>query len=127
MIAVTRRFAYARPAHVCVRYSVAAYEPASSVEFTIQGPPGFTGSHGFHVHPEENGAVLTHWIEGAASARFVPAWLMVVRPLHDALIADALDKAEAAAAGTAWIPAPFPRRVRILRRIAGRRSPRRGA
>lgn len=111
--------------HAFVRYTVAGYEPGRSVEFRIHGPQGFSGRHGFHVHPDEDGAVLTHWIEAEARGRFIASWLLAVRPLHDALVEDALDKAERAVTGRLDAPARWSRWVHLLRRLGARR--RRGA
>jgi hypothetical protein len=53
---------------------------------------------------------------------FIPAWSTVVRPLHDALIEDALDNAERETTGTVAEPAGWSWWVRTLRRVLGSRS-----
>jgi hypothetical protein len=48
------------------------------------------------------------------------AWPRVWRPMHDALIEDALDTAEAALARSAVAQRPLPTWVRVLRTLARR-------
>ncbi|MCJ7726050.1 MAG: SRPBCC family protein [Acidimicrobiia bacterium] len=105
--------------HAFVRYHVEDYRPGSSVVFRITGPRGFSGTHRFDAGSDGDGAVLTHTIDGAASLRFAMPWFMVVRPLHDALIEDALDNAEREATGTVAGPARWSWWVRMLRRLLG--------
>jgi hypothetical protein len=117
--------------HGPIRYSVEGYEPGRKVVFRFNGPPGFHGIHRFEVEPTAQGSELRHTIDMglSGSARF--SWPLVFGPLHDALLEDALDKAEAALSGSEWQPREFPWRVRFLRSLAargrkGRRSGGRG-
>jgi len=111
--------------HGPIRYRVEEYEPGSRVRFRFTGPPGLDGTHDFAVQATPDGCRLCHTIEGRTSGRMLAAWPLVFRPLHDALLEEALDKAErAAAGGTARSPS-WSWWVRLLRRAASHRGPRR--
>jgi len=107
--------------HGPIRYRVAEYSPGSHIVFGFTGPPGLTGTHEWRVEPAGEGCLLRHAIEGAAAGRMLAAWPMLFRPLHDALIEEALDKAEQALTGTVARPSSWSWRVRVLRRVAARR------
>jgi hypothetical protein len=107
--------------HGPIRYHVEAYEPGRSVVFRFSGPTGLSGIHRFEAVGDGDGAVLGHVIDGNAALRFAPSWLLVYRPLHDALIEDALDRAEEACTGTVERPARWSPWVRLIRRGAARR------
>jgi hypothetical protein len=108
--------------HAFIRYRAEAYQPGRTVRFRFGGPNGLSGTHSFEVEGDHSAATLTHTIDGAVTLRFAPVWLAVVRPLHEALIEDCLDRAEAEAAGAAPGPTRWSWWVRLLRRLArGRR------
>lgn len=115
--------------HGPIRYSVQSYEPGRSVVFRFHRPAGFRGTHRFVVEPMDGGCQLRHVIEMSISGSALLSWPLVFGPLHDALLEDALDKAEAALAGKAWVPRAFPRKVRLLRGLVarGRRKGRRAS
>jgi len=108
--------------HAFIRYDVTAYEPGRSVTFRFKGPRGLTGTHRFDTAEAGDGTLLSHTIEGNVALWFIPAWLTVARPLHDALIEDALDNAERETTGTVAEPAGWSWWVRTLRRVLGSRS-----
>jgi hypothetical protein len=107
--------------HGPIRYHVEAYEPGRFVIFRFSGPAGLSGTHRFEVERDGEGAILGHVIDGGAIVRFAPVWILVFRPLHDALIEDAFDRAEAACTGSVERPARWSAWVRFLRRRASRR------
>ncbi|MCB2223555.1 MAG: SRPBCC family protein [Actinobacteria bacterium] len=107
--------------HGPIRYVVESVEPGRSVTFRFTGPPGLAGTHAFEVATDGDATALTHTIDGRASARFALPWLLVYRPLHDALVEDALDRAERETCGEVASPARWSWWVRMLRRLAGRR------
>ncbi|OFW55102.1 MAG: hypothetical protein A2V75_03055 [Actinobacteria bacterium RBG_16_70_17] len=111
--------------HGPIRYRVEEHEPGSRVRFRFTGPPGLDGTHDFTVQAVPGGCRLCHTIEGRASGRMLAAWPLVFRPLHDALLEDALDKAERAITGSAPAPPSWSWWVRFLRKVAARRQPRR--
>ena len=112
--------------HGPIRYVVERYDPGRGIEFRFTGPEGFEGSHRFEVEPASDGAcVLRHTIDMTARGAARLSWPLVFRPLHDALLEDALDKAEASLgvqpAARTWSPW-----VRFLRWILARRRRRAG-
>ncbi|HEX9106436.1 MAG TPA: hypothetical protein VF832_04400, partial [Longimicrobiales bacterium] len=116
----------ARGGHGPIRYYVVEYEPGKAVEFRFSGPPGFAGGHEFLVERADldgqPAARLRHVValrpEGDARYK----WPLVYRPLHDALMEDLLDRAEATLRGQ---PVPASRwswYVRLLRSLLKGRS-----
>ncbi len=82
--------------HGPIRYFVEAYEPGRSIRFRFTAPRGFVGTHVFDVRSVAPETVqfrhaLTMRLEGMARL----SWPLIYRWLHDALIEDALDCAEA--------------------------------
>ena len=86
--------------------------------YRIFGPRGFTGRHGWEV--ETNGrTILRHVVEADCRGWARLAWPLVIRPIHNALHEDILDRGEAAVGGSP------PRRewsrwVRLLRWVIKR-------
>ena len=111
--------------HGPIRYSVIAYEPGRKVTFRFLSPRGFVGTHWFEILGQgTSGTILRHTIDMSLVGAARLSWPMVIRPLHDALVEDALTHAQVALgeppAPVAWSPW-----VRILRRIVGQRGKRR--
>jgi hypothetical protein len=106
--------------HGPIRYRVEAYEPGRLVRFRFTSPRGFEGNHAFVVKPSGEGSLLRHELVMRATglARF--SWPLLFRPLHDALIEDALDRASAEL-GHPAAPRRWPLRVRLLRALLRRR------
>lgn len=108
----------ARGGHGPIRYTVLSYSPGHRVWFRFTGPAGFRGGHGFELSPDGPGrSVLSHRLEMDLSGRAFLTWPLIFRPLHDALVEEAMDRAEAWSRG---VPTPAPRRspwVRLLRRF----------
>lgn len=102
--------------HAMIRYSVDEYVPGRRVRFRFSKPRGFVGWHELSLVPAREGCHLRHTlcVELHGLARI--SWPTVIRPLHDALIEDALDRA------ATWLGVGGPRsrwswRVRSLRRV----------
>lgn len=107
--------------HGPIRYTVEAYEPGQHVRFRFTAPRGFHGTHAFSVEPVDQGrARLRHILEMRTTGPARVSWPIVFRPLHDALVEDALDMAERRMGAT-----PRPRGwspwVRVLRGVLARR------
>ena len=117
----------ARGGHGPIRYDVVAYEPHRRVQFRFTAPAGFHGHHCFEVHASSGGddrapsVVLRHELRMRTSGWATASWPLVYRPLHDALIEDALDRA-ALAVGEPPRRAGWSRWVRLLRRVLARRG-----
>ncbi len=100
--------------HGIIGYSVDEYVPGQRVRFRFSAPRGFHGWHEFAVVPAVGSCDLRHTlvVEPRGLTRF--SWPVVFRPLHDALIEDALDKAEEHL-GSPRPVSPWSWRVRFLR------------
>lgn len=101
--------------HGPIRYYVEAWEPGRWVRFRFTRPKGFLGTHEFAVESREEGALLRHTLEMEVTGAARLTWPLVFRPLHDALIEDALDRAARAADRPPDPPARWSLRVRLLR------------
>ncbi|WP_017594984.1 SRPBCC family protein [Nocardiopsis potens] len=84
----------ARGGHGPVRYSVVEYLPGRRIRFRFEAPAGFLGHHGFSVEETDGGVLLRHLLTVQPVGPARVSWPLVYRPLHDALLEDALDKAE---------------------------------
>ena len=101
----------AKGGHGPIRYFVKSYEPGRNVYFEFTAPAGFDGFHGFELEEiDPDSTVLRHVLEMKAAGPALFTWSLVFRPLHDALLEDALDKAErnlgctpAGASWSAWV------------------------
>ena len=102
----------ARGGHGPIRYEVAEHLPGRLARFRFTAPRGLEGEHRF----ERDGSMLRHVLEGRATGKMLVAWPLVFRPLHDALIEDALDRAEAAVGGQPVAQRRWSPWVRLLRR-----------
>lgn len=108
--------------HGPIRYTVEAHEPGRRVVFRFTGPRGFDGTHTFEIEGiTATRTRLLHVVEMRTHGAALLTWPLLFKPLHDALLEDALDRAERAIGGH---PAPrsWSRRVRLLRRGLARRG-----
>ncbi|MEV6103264.1 SRPBCC family protein [Streptomyces sp. NPDC051940] len=113
----------ARGGHWVIRYTVTGHAPGQWVRFRFDAPRGLTGFHDFALHPlpDGTGTVLRHTMAVRLRGPFVLLWPLAVRWLHDALLEDALDRAERAVTGTVARPNRWSPYVRLLRSLAARR------
>jgi hypothetical protein len=108
--------------HGPIRYAVVAYEPGKKVTFEFISPRGFVGKHWFEVVAHgASGTVLRHTIEMSLVGSALLSWPLVIHPLHDALVEDALTNAQIAL-GEQPTPLTWSPWVRLLRRVVGRRG-----
>ncbi len=90
------------------------HQPGGPRRFRITGPSGFTGWHGWEV--AANGAtMLRHVVEAECRGWARLAWPLVIRPIHNAMHEDVLDRAEAVLGSGRPPTREWPRRVRFLR------------
>lgn len=112
--------------HGPIRYSVIAYEPGRKVTFRFIAPRGFVGTHWFEVLGHgASGTTLRHTIDMSLAGAAMLSWPLAIRPLHDALVEDALTHAQVAL-GEPPTPVAWSPWVRLLRWIVGRGGKRRG-
>jgi hypothetical protein len=109
--------------HGPIRYRVEVHEPGRMAAFRFTGMRGIEGSHRLEVEPAGPGAVVVrHVTEAQIGGRLLVVWPLVIRPLHNALLEDLLDRAELAVTGTVASPARWSPYVRLLRGRLRRRG-----
>ncbi|MDD5297740.1 MAG: hypothetical protein PHU46_12575 [Rhodocyclaceae bacterium] len=114
--------------HGPVRYAVEAFGPGRLVKFRFMAPSGFEGGHFFEVLPAGGrGALLRHTLDMSVTGLAALSWLLVYRPLHDALLEDALALAQLSLGKVPQIR-PWSLWVRALRwLLSGGTAPRQWA
>lgn len=105
--------------HGPIRYAVEARSPGRLVRFRFAQDLGLEGTHTFVVLPVGDGSVLRHELEARARGRMRLAWPLAVRWLHDALLEDLLDRAQAEVGSPPARPAQWSVWVRLLRTAYG--------
>jgi hypothetical protein len=108
----------AKGGHGPIRYAVSSYTPGERVVFSLTAPPGFEGSHRFELGRDAAAPVLRHVLDMRTRGLATLLWLLVIRPLHDALLEDLLAHA-ASAPPPRW--SWYVRRLRSA--LRGRRRP----
>lgn len=104
-----------RAGHTPIRYIVESYEPGRRVRFRFTAPRGFDGFHMFEIEQEPAGGVrIRHTLAMRARGIAMLTWPLVFRPLHDALIEDAFDRAQRSF-GPLASESRWSARVRFLR------------
>lgn len=104
--------------HGPVRYRVESVDPARELVFRFTGPSGFEGGHAFTITSVSDAATrLRHEIRLRPHGLARLTWPLFFRPMHDALLEEAFDKA----AHELGLPLERPYRrsfwVRLLHRI----------
>jgi hypothetical protein len=110
--------------HGPVRYAVARHDPGRLVAFAFTPAFPIAGEHRCVVLPGSvhGKTMLRHVLEGRPRGWLRLGWPLCFRWLHDALIEDAFDRAEAQVAGESWQPRRLPLHVRALRRMLSGRG-----
>lgn len=102
--------------HGPIRYVVESYEPSRKIRFRFTAPRGFDGYHAFIVEADgKDRTALRHELVMRVHGAARLSWPLVFCPLHDALIEDALDRAEMQATGRVVRPARWSAYVVMLR------------
>lgn len=104
--------------HGPIGYVVDDYQPGRAIRFRFTRPKGFNGWHGLDIADDDgDGVILRHTLCMTTHGMAVASWAIVFRPLHDALLKDALATAEASLGRTPKLT-PWSAWVRSLRWIA---------
>jgi hypothetical protein len=107
--------------HGPIRYRVEMYEPGRAIRFRLTGRD-VHGTHGFEIKDSAPGMVrLEHRLCMRVSGVARLSWPLMYRWLHDALVEDALDRAEAAVTSQPLQERHWSLWVRFLRRVASRK------
>lgn len=113
----------ARGGHGPVKYHVSEYAPGKRVVFEFDRSglvAGFDGHHLFEVIPHGERVGLRHVIDARCDIRTWLKWLLFVQPLHDALLEDALDRAEWSSGSAPSKPKRLGLRATFLRWVIRR-------
>lgn len=105
--------------HGPVRYHVIAHQPGRRVEFRFDSL-GLDGTHALEVLPGRVAeATLLRHVLLADTHRLVDRlrWILILRPLHDAMLEDILDRFGTAVGHPPRRPARWSPYVRLLRRL----------
>ncbi len=109
----------ARGGHGPIGYLVEEYEPGARSLFRFENTHPFSrGLEGYHTLFMERGAQgtkLIHEIVGTIRGRALLFWPLAIRPLHDALVEDALARAAKHFDEVRPFPPKLSRWVRLLR------------
>ncbi len=112
-----------RGGHGPIRYRVVEHVPGRQVRFAFEQEQlsrGLFGHHWLQVEARPGGTAIRHVIDGEArGAGGLLRWHLLSRPLHDALLEDALDRAELALTGQVSRPARWSPYVRLAMRLLG--------
>jgi len=82
--------------HGPIGYFVEEYELGQSIKFRFTNPKGFNGFHRYEVvRSTQQSVLLRHTIEMTLHGSARLTWPLIIRPLHDALLEDALATAQA--------------------------------
>jgi hypothetical protein len=108
--------------HANIRYVVDSYEPGRYIRFRFTAPQGFIGTHCFSLDEINPDVVrIKHEIKMKLKGSARLWWPAAIRWLHDAVVEDAFDKAEA------WLGSPplhkrtWSNWVKFLRYLLGRK------
>ena len=106
--------------HGPIRYTVEQYEAGRWVRFRFTAPTGFDGYHALELTTTDAGVgqQLRHVLEMNARGVGALQWAVIYRWLHDALVENALDRAERHASGE-QVRTPWSLWVRVLRKALG--------
>ena len=106
--------------HGPVAYRCVDYVPGQRAIFEFEPKRwsrGIRGRHRFDVIADGASTILRHEIDARTSLGAALRWAFIIRPLHDALVEDALDRGEKETTGTVVRPARWSWYVRLLRRL----------
>lgn len=104
--------------HGPFRFSVESFEPGRYIRFRFTAPKGFIGTHYFQL--KENTAdkvLLRHVLEMNVVGFARISWPLIYRPCHDALLEEALDRAQSFLAGEPRRPRKLSFRTKLLIRL----------
>jgi hypothetical protein len=77
--------------HGAIRYVIDVYQPGQLVKCRFTRPSGFQGYHWLEVLPDgQHNTILRHTIHMRIYGWTQLSWFFMIRPLHDALLEDAL-------------------------------------
>jgi hypothetical protein len=109
----------ARGGHGSIGYDIVEYIPEKRIRFRFTAPKGFEGWHELSL--ENN--IMRHEIKMVAHAKAIAIWFFI-RPIHDTIVEESLDKAQSWASGQTLKPRAWTLWVRVLRWVMAQRAKR---
>lgn len=100
--------------HGPIGYYVEQYAHGERIRFRFTRPSGFEGYHEFLIEPRLGSVIFRHTLRVRTRGLATAYWLLVLRPLHDALVEDAMDRASSYSSGHNFA-SPWSLRVRFLK------------
>jgi hypothetical protein len=102
--------------HGFIGYTIERYQPGHEITFRFTNPKGFNGMHRLSLEELPNGNTrVKHVIEASLEGSMVLGWHLFICFLHDALVEDGMDRAEAWIAQREWKPRELSPHVKSLR------------
>ncbi|MFI4967550.1 MAG: SRPBCC family protein [Gammaproteobacteria bacterium] len=105
--------------HGLIGYYVEQYSPPELIRFRVTAPKAFDGYHEFRILPQTDSVIFRHTVHIRTHGAATWLWLLVISPLHDAMVEDIMDRASSYSSGHKFYSA-HPLRVRLLRWLLGR-------
>lgn len=110
--------------HGPIGYYVERFTRPELIRFRFTAPKGFEGYHEFQIEPRLGSVIFRHTLRVRTRGLATWFWLLVLRPLHDALVEDAMDRASNYSSGCCFT-SPWSLRVRLIKWLMGAFSRRR--
>ena len=108
----------ARGGHGPIRYHVSEYVPGDHVTFQFDDEGligGMNGHHRFEIVGQNDATILRHVVDATCNLKMWLLWHVMIGPMHDAVLEDALDRAERFLGGEPKSPARWSLWVRAMR------------
>lgn len=109
----------AKGGHGPIRYHVSEYVPGSSVTFQFDDEGLVREMHGYHrfeIVGQNGKTILRHTVDATCNLKMWLMWHVMVGPMHDAVLEEALDRAERYLGGEPEKPARWSLWVRTMRK-----------
>ena len=102
--------------HGTIGYFVEQYHPGREIVFRFTAPQGLNGTHQLILEDLPDGKTrVKHVVEASLEGKMMWMWPLMIRFLHDALVEDGMDRAEAWFERRVLKPRAFSPWVKTLR------------
>lgn len=102
--------------HGFIGYTVERYQPGREITFRFTSPKGLNGIHRLTLEELPGGKTrVKHVIDASLEGPMVLGWTLFIRFMHDALVEDGMDRAEAWVVQRQWKPRKLSPYVKSLR------------
>ena len=108
--------------HGIIGYYVEQYSPPELIRFRVTHPKSFDGYHEFRIVPQVDNVIFRHTVRIRLRGAATWLWLLVINPLHDAMVEDIMDRASTYSSNHPF-HSRWPLRVRFLRWLLGILAP----